>query len=64
MYRMVAMIYQSFYWTGTIKAIQKEVTNGDTCQRTKWSNIKYGKLPSKEADEIPRNKPCVNIIGP
>ena len=32
------------------EAVQKEVTNFDTCQRTKWSNIKYGKLPDKEAE--------------
>ena len=25
---------------------------------------KYGKLPAKEAEEIPRNKICVDIIGP
>ena len=25
---------------------------------------KYGKLPAKEAEEIPQNKLCVDIIGP
>ena len=28
------------------------------------AQIKYGKLPAKEADEIPWNKLCVDIIGP
>ena len=26
--------------------------------------MKYGKLPAKEDEEIPQNKPCVDIIGP
>ena len=59
-----AMIFQYFYWPGIRKAIQKEVTNCDTCQHTKRSNIKYGKLPAKEAEEIPRSKLCLYIIGP
>ena len=37
-----AIICQHFYWPGIITAIRKEVTNIDTCQYTKWSNIKYG----------------------
>ena len=58
------MIHQHFYWTGIRNAVQKEVTNGDTCKRTKRSNEKYGKLPAKEAEEILRNKLCLYIIGP
>ena len=58
------MIHQHFYWTGIRNAVQKEVTNGDTCKRTKRSNEKYGKLPAKEAEEIPWDKICVDIIGP
>ena len=33
-----AMILQHLYWTNIIYAIRKEVTNCDTCQRTKRSN--------------------------
>ena len=29
----------------------------------KWPHIKYGKLTSKEAKEIPLDKICVYIIG-
>ena len=47
---MEAMICQFFYWTGIIKSVCKEITNSDTCQRTKWTNKKYGKLPAKEAE--------------
>ena len=47
---MKAMICQFFYWTGIRKSVWKEITNSDTCQRTKWINKKYGKLPAKEAE--------------
>ena len=33
--RTEAMICQHLYWPGIIDAVQKEVTNCDTCQRTK-----------------------------
>ena len=40
------------------------MTNCDTCQITKQSNNKYGRLLSKLAEEIPWNKICVDIILP
>ena len=58
------IICQHFYWPGIRKSVRKEVGNFDTCQCTKWSNIKYGKLPAKESEEILWNKLCVDIIGP
>ena len=42
-----SIILQNLYWTRIRKAFQKEVTNCDTCQRTKWSNIKDGELTAK-----------------
>ena len=63
MYITEAVILQHFYWPGIRNSVQKEVTNSDTCQCTKQSNIKYGKLPAKEAEEIPRNKIYVYLIG-
>ena len=62
--RTEAIIYQHYYCPGIINAFWTEVTNCDTCQRTKWSNKKYGKLPAKEAEEIPWNKLWVDLIGP
>ena len=59
-----AMIFQHLYWHGIQKSVQKEVKHCDTCQRTKRSNKKYGKLPAKEYDEIPWNKLCVDLIFP
>ena len=37
--------------------------NCDTCQHTKWSIIKCGKLRANEAEEITLNKLCVDIMG-
>ena len=64
MYRAWVMICQHLFWPGIRKTVWKEVNNGDTCQSTKRSKIKYGKLPAKESDEISRNKIHVDIIGP
>ena len=57
------MIHQHLYWPGIRPSVQKGVINCDTCQRKKQSNKKYGKLPDKLAEEIPRNKICVYLIG-
>ena len=59
-----AMIHQHLYWPGIKDSVYREVTYCDTCQHTKRSIIKYGKLPAKEAEETPWNKLCVYIIGP
>ena len=59
-----AMIQQHLYWPGIRPALRKEVTNCDNFQHTKRSNKKYGKLPAKLSEEIPRNKVFVDIIGP
>ena len=61
--RTEAIIYQHLYWPGIRYAVRKEVTNCDTWQSKKRSSIKYGKLPAKEAEEIPWNKLSVYIIG-
>ena len=61
--RTEAMIIQNVQQPGIIKAAQKEVTKCDVCQRTKRS-IKNGKLPAKLAEEKPRDKLCVYLIGP
>ena len=52
-YRKEAFICKRLYWAGTRKSVWKEVKNSDTCQRTNSSNKKYGRLPDKEAEEIP-----------
>ena len=47
--RTEAMICQYLYWPEMRDAVRKEVINCDTCQRKKWSNKKYSKLPAKSA---------------
>ena len=48
--RREELICRNFYWTVIRSAIQKEVTNCNTCQITKKSKKKDGKLPDKEAE--------------
>ena len=62
--RTEAIVHQHVYFPGIIHATRRELTNCNTSQRTKQSNIKYCKLPAKESEEIPWNKLCVDIIGP
>ena len=52
------VIHQYLYWPDIRDAVQKEVTNRDTCQPTKQSNRRYGKLPAKLDEEIPWDKLC------
>ena len=59
-----AMICKHLYWTNIKYSASKEVNDCNTCQRTKQSNKKYGKLPAKLSEEIPWNKICVDLIVP
>ena len=59
-----AILCQHLYWLYTRDAVRKEGINCDTCQHKKRSNKKYGKSPAKLAEEIPRNKICVDLVGP
>ena len=45
--RTEAMIHQHLYLPDIRDSVRKEVTNCDTCQRTKLSNEKDDKLPAK-----------------
>ena len=55
--------FQHLYWPGIKESVYREVTFCDTCQRTKRSIIKYGKLPEKLAEETTWNKLDVDLIG-
>ena len=61
---MYVMICQHVYWPDIRDSVQKEATNCDTCQCTKLSNKKCGKLTAKLSEEIPQNKLCVDLLGP
>ena len=62
--RTEAIVCQHLYWKEIINNVRKEGSNYDTCQHKTRSNKKYGKLPAKLVEEIPRNKICVYLIGP
>ena len=61
--RTEAMFCQHLYCPVIRNDARKEVTNYDTCQHKKRPNKKYGKLPAKKAEEIPRNKLGVYLFG-
>ena len=46
------------------KDIRKHVRKCPTCQQLKLKTKKYGHLPEKEAECIPWEKLCVDLIGP
>ena len=57
-------IRQHFYWKNLREDIQKHCRKCHKCQLTKKKTIAYGKLPEKEAEAIPWDKLCVDLIGP
>ena len=61
--RTEEMFNQHLYRPYIRHAVWKEVTNCDTCQRTKRSNKKIDKLPANLSEEIPWKKICVYLIG-
>ena len=48
--RIEAKILQHLYWTCIRDSDLREEKKCDTFQYTKMSNIRYGKLPAKEAE--------------
>ena len=64
MVRTEETIKQQFYWPNMRKMIHSICTRCPTCQTTKRTHAKYGHLPEKEAEAIPWDKLCVDLIGP
>jgi hypothetical protein len=62
--RMEQSIRQHFTGTKLREIVHKICSTCPTCQITKKSSIKYGKLPEKEAEAIPWDKLCVDLLGP
>ena len=44
--------------------IQQFVKKCPTCQMTKRNKSKYGHLPAKDAEAVPWNQLCVDLVGP
>ena len=47
-----------------VRTCDDYVRECDTCQRSKRKQRKYGKLPPKNADTVPWNNVCTDLIGP
>ena len=62
--RMEETLRQHFWWPKLREAVRNYCQTCSICQRTKRKNIKYGKLPPKEAEAIPWDRMCVDLIGP
>ena len=57
-------IKQHFTWKNLKLDVGKACKKCKLCQLTKKKNIKYGKLPPKEAEADPWDVLCVDMIGP
>jgi hypothetical protein len=57
-------IRQNFTWTNLRNTVHQVCSKCPTCQITKRNNVKYGKIPEKEAEAVPWEKLCVDLIGP
>ena len=55
---------QHYTWKGMRKTIKSICSKCDACQRNKRTHKKYGKLPEKQAEFIPWETLCVDMIGP
>jgi hypothetical protein len=57
-------IAQHIWWPNMRSQITNHVQVCPTCQRNKRKVKKYGWLPPKEAEAIPWDKMCIDLIGP
>ena len=57
-------ISQHLYWPKMRDQITNYVQACPTCQKNKRKVKKYGWLPPKEAEAIPWDKMCIDLIGP
>ena len=57
-------IGQHLWWPKMRHHITQFVQSCPTCQKNKRKQKKYGHLPPKEAEAIPWDKMCIDLIGP
>ena len=57
-------IRQHLDWKALRTTVHDVCKKCPTCQRAKTTNQKYGKLPPKQAETIPWDTLCVDLIGP
>ena len=56
-------ITQHFYWKNLRKTVHEVCSKCHTCQFLKRGKRNYGKLPPKQAEAIPWETLCVDLIG-
>ena len=54
----------NFDWKGLHTTVNDMCKKCPTCQRSKTTNQKYGKLTPKQAETNPWDTLCVDLIGP
>ena len=57
-------ISQHYYWPNLRDNMRTRITVYNIFHKNKKQNLKYGKLPAKEAEAIPWEKLLVDLIGP
>ena len=62
--RMELTLGQHFHWKNMRKDIQRMCGRCHTCQLTKPKQKKYGHLPEKQAEAVPWQTVCIDLIGP
>lgn len=62
--RTEATIRQNFYWPKMRNHVHSTCKKCHTCQITKRNTRKYGKLPEKQAEAVPWDTLCIDLIGP
>jgi hypothetical protein len=56
-------IGQHFYWPKMREQITNDVSTCTICQTQKKQSKKYGLLPEKDAEAMPWDRLCINLIG-
>jgi hypothetical protein len=57
-------ISQHFYWPKMRDQIMNDILTCAICQTQKKQSKKYGLLPEKEAEAMPWDRLCIDLIGP
>ena len=57
-------IRQHFTWKNLRETVHDVCSKCHTCQLCKRNKNKYGKLPEKQAEHVPWETLCVDLIGP
>ena len=57
-------IRQHYWWNNLRDNVIDVCRKCDSCQRSKAKTIKYGHLPAKNAETVPWETLCVDLIGP